>query len=274
LTSLPDLTVSDLTVRFGGVLAVDRLSLHAPAGRITGLIGPNGAGKTTTFNACTGSAPMEHGSVRLGRDVMDAHGPARRATMGLGRTFQRMELWDSMRVDENVALGIECFYASNRPLSHLICRRTQQREMEHRAGEAIARCGLERLRTRTVGDLSTGQRRMVELARAIATPFRFLLLDEPASGLDASESEQFAQVLANYVQETGTGVLLVEHDMPLVASVCSAIFVMDFGRLIFSGTTAETMASDLVRAAYLGDTGTSSDTRGQVTEEPVAGAHA
>jgi ABC-type branched-subunit amino acid transport system ATPase component len=274
LTSLPDLTVADVTVRFGGVLAVDRLSLHAPAGRITGLIGPNGAGKTTTFNACTGSAPMENGSVRLGRDVLDSRGPARRATMGLGRTFQRMELWDSMRVEENVALGIECFYAANRPWSHLFGPRTQQRDMAHRAGEAIARCGLEPLRSRTVGDLSTGQRRMVELARAIASPFRFLLLDEPASGLDGSESEHFAQVLGNYVQDSGVGVLLVEHDMPLVAAVCSTIFVMDFGRLIFSGTTAETMASDVVRSAYLGDTEGTPEPLGKSSNEQVAGAHA
>jgi ABC-type branched-subunit amino acid transport system ATPase component len=113
-------------------------------------------------------------------------------------------------------------------------------------------CGIEDLSRRTAGDLSTGQRRLVELARAIASPFRFLLLDEPSSGLDPSETERFGQILKSFVGEKGIGIILVEHDMALVAAVCSYIYVLDFGRQIFSGTTDETLRSDVVRASYLG----------------------
>jgi ABC-type branched-subunit amino acid transport system ATPase component len=121
-----------------------------------------------------------------------------------------------------------------------------------RRDDAIARCGLSHLTRKVVGELSTGQRRLVELARAIASPFRLLLLDEPSSGLDVGETIHFGQVLQDYVADTGVGILLVEHDMALVADVCSYIYVLDFGELIFAGTTRETMASEIVRAAYLG----------------------
>jgi ABC-type branched-subunit amino acid transport system ATPase component len=116
----------------------------------------------------------------------------------------------------------------------------------------LERCGIAHLASKIVADLSTGQRRLVELARAIATPFTFLLLDEPSSGLDVSETEEFGRVLLEFVRDTEVGILLVEHDMSLVAKVCEEIHVLDFGRLIYSGTTAEALASEVVRAAYLG----------------------
>ena len=117
---------------------------------------------------------------------------------------------------------------------------------------ALAWCGIEPLAASRAGDLSTGQRRLVELARALATPFRFLLLDEPSSGLDVRETERFGEIVSQFVDETGTGILLVEHDMALVASVCRYIYVLDFGRLIFEGPTSEVLSSEVVRAAYLG----------------------
>jgi ABC-type branched-subunit amino acid transport system ATPase component len=249
---MPDLVADDVTVRFGGLLAVNAVSLRAPAGQITGLLGPNGAGKTTTFNACTGVVGANRGSVRLGDVRLDGRSPARRAAVGLGRTFQRMELYDSMSVAENVALGPEAFLASRRPWAQLRCPRGERRDIERRAREAMERCGITDLARRAAGDLSTGQRRLVELARAIASPFRFLLLDEPSSGLDVGETETFGRVLLDYVADTGVGVLLVEHDMALVTSVCSYVYVLDFGQLIFSGTVAETLSSEIVRAAYLG----------------------
>jgi ABC-type branched-subunit amino acid transport system ATPase component len=251
-SDLPDLSVEHLTVRFGGLKAVSDLSLHAAAGIVTGLIGPNGAGKTTTFNACTGFVRATAGSVRLGSVRLDHHGASKRAEMGLGRTFQRMELWDNMTVAENVALGPECFYSGQRPWGHLIASRRQRRDVAQRAEAALDRCEIEHLAGRTVGDVSTGQRRLVELARAMASPFRFLLLDEPSSGLDVAETERFGRILSDFVAETGIGILLVEHDMALVAAVCRYIYVLDFGQLIFSGTTAETLDSDVVRSAYLG----------------------
>jgi ABC-type branched-subunit amino acid transport system ATPase component len=249
---LPDLSVENLIVRFGGLMAVDDVSINAPAGAITGLIGPNGAGKTTIFNACTGMVSATAGSIRLGgHDLGHLSTPAR-AARGLGRTFQRMELFDSMTVAENVALGPEAFYAAGSPWSQLACSRRQRREITERAQVAMTRCGVEALARRRAGDLSTGQRRLVELAQAVATPFRFILLDEPSSGLDVVETERFGAILLDFVAETGVGLLLVEHDMALVATICSYIYVLDFGRQIFAGPTADAMASELVRAAYLG----------------------
>ncbi|HEY1828492.1 MAG TPA: ABC transporter ATP-binding protein [Acidimicrobiales bacterium] len=250
--TMPSLSVENLTVTFGGLTAVDDVTLHAQAGAITGLIGPNGAGKTTTFNACTGVVSATHGRIHLGEHALNRHQTARRAALGLGRTFQRMELFDSMTVAENVALGPEAFLAARRPWSQLVCPPRARRDIAERARSAVERCGLMALTSSLVADLSTGQRRLVELARAMATPFRFLLLDEPSSGLDVRETERFGQILAEFVADGGTGILLVEHDMALVASVCSYIYVLDFGNLIFEGPSADVIASETVRAAYLG----------------------
>ena len=246
------LAVRNLTVRFGGLTAVDDVSLTGQGGTITGLLGPNGAGKTTTFNACTGAVVATSGTVTLGDTRLNHHSTARRAALGLGRTFQRMELFDSMTVTENVALGPEAGFAGRRPWGQLFESRGERAEIVRRRDDAIERCGIADLRHKIVGDLSTGQRRLVELARAIASPFRFLLLDEPSSGLDVTETIHFGQVLRDFVADTGVGILLVEHDLALVADVCTYIYVLDFGHLIFEGTTRETMASEIVRAAYLG----------------------
>ncbi len=249
---LPGLEVGDLTVRFGGLVAVDDVSLQAPAGTISGLIGPNGAGKTTIFNACTGVVPAAAGQIRLGGEDLGRLSTPARAARGLGRTFQRMELFDSLTVSENVALGLEAHLAAGRPWGQLACGRRERRAIGERSRHAMQRCGIEPLGRRRAGDLSTGQRRLVELARVMATPFRFVLLDEPSSGLDVVETERFGAILRDFVAETGVGLLLVEHDMALVAAVCSSITVLDFGRRIFAGPTADALTSELVRAAYLG----------------------
>jgi ABC-type branched-subunit amino acid transport system ATPase component len=250
----PDLHIDNVSVRFGGLLAVSDVTLQARAGTVTGLIGPNGAGKTTTFNACTGVVRTSHGSVRLGTYQLDGHNTATRAAHGLGRTFQRMELFNSMTVAQNVALGPEAVFSSRHLWGQLFAPRKEAAEVAARAQDAMARCRIDHLANRLAGDLSTGQRRLVELARAIASPFRFLLLDEPSSGLDPSETEAFGKVVTDFVQDTGVGVLLVEHDMALVSSICTYIYVLDFGRLIFSGPTRTVLESEVVRAAYLGST--------------------
>jgi ABC-type branched-subunit amino acid transport system ATPase component len=246
------LTVDKLTVRFGGNTAVDRMTMTAPRGRITGLIGPNGAGKTTTFDACSGLLRPSEGKIRLdGRDVTRLS-PARRAQRGLGRTFQRIELFDSLTVRENVVLGREAALAGSLPWRHLVGRPGAQRELSEAVDAAIDLCGIGALAGLQAGQLSTGQRRLVELARCLAGPFDLLLLDEPSSGLDASETARFGGVLREVVAERGIGILLVEHDMDLVMKVCEYIYVLDFGEQIFEGTAAEVAASPLVRAAYLG----------------------
>jgi ABC-type branched-subunit amino acid transport system ATPase component len=246
------LVVKEVSVRYGGHLAVDRISLSAPKSRITGLIGPNGAGKTTTFNACSGLLRPTSGIVELfGEDVThrSAH---QRAQRGLGRTFQRMELFDSLTVAENVALGREAGLAASTPWRHVFGRRADSAAVKQAVDEAVAACGIGPLVNRRPADLSTGQRRLVELARCIAGGFSIMLLDEPSSGLDKAETEKFGAILRGLVADRGVGILLVEHDMALVMSTCNYIYVLDFGKPIFEGTAQEVGRSELVRAAYLG----------------------
>jgi ABC-type branched-subunit amino acid transport system ATPase component len=246
------LAVENLTVKFGGLVAVNGQTLTAPRGRITGLIGPNGAGKTTTFNACSGMLRPTSGRVSLyGEDVTHLP-PQARALRGMGRTFQRMELFDTLSVRENVVVGREAGLAGRNPFAHLAARRSQVQQCRRLADEALGLCGITDLADRLPGDLSTGQRRLVELARVIAGQFSILLLDEPSSGLDGEETIAFGRILTYLVRERNVGILIVEHDMALVMSTCDYIHVLDFGRPIFEGTPREVATSDLVRAAYLG----------------------
>jgi ABC-type branched-subunit amino acid transport system ATPase component len=247
------LRVRDVVVRFGGLLAVDAVSLAVDEGQAVGLIGPNGAGKTTTFNACSGLLRPTSGAVELfGHDVTGLN-PAARARLGLGRTFQRMELYERLTVRENVAMGLEAKLAGGRLLGSIIATAAERRAVAEATDQALERCGITYLARRRAGVLPSGQRRLVELARALAGDFRLLLLDEPSSGLDPGETASFGEVLRSVVHEDGRGILLVEHDMSLVRAVCDHTYVLDFGHLIEEGPTAEVLASPLVRAAYLGE---------------------
>ena len=248
----PGLEARGVTVRYGGLVAADRVTLQAPLGHITGLIGPNGAGKTTTFAACSGMVSPAEGSVHLfGEDVTTL--PAQtRGQRGLGRTFQRMELFDSLTVADNVGLGLEAGLAGSAPWRHLIGGRGDAARIQARVEDSLRRCGLTHLADTPAGELSTGQGRLVELARVMAGNFRMLLLDEPSSGLDRTETARFGAILRELVDTTGKGILIVEHDMSLVLSTCDYIYVLDFGKLIFEGTPAEIVASHEVQAAYLG----------------------
>jgi ABC-type branched-subunit amino acid transport system ATPase component len=177
---------------------------------------------------------------------------ARRAHVGIGRTFQRVELFDTLTVAQNVALGREARMAGASPWRLLFARPVEVSEVAAATAEALELCGIAAIADRRAGSLSTGQKRLVELARAVAGGFRMLLLDEPSSGLDVSESASFVALLREVVTASGVGVLLVEHDMRVIAGVCDHVYVLDFGELIFSGSASEAMSSDLVRAAYLG----------------------
>ena len=237
------LEIDQVSVRFGGLAALSDVSLSAHEGSITGLIGPNGAGKTTLFNVVTGMQRPSAGAVRLdGRDLRELPSH-RRARLGLGRTFQRLELFGTLTVAENIGVAAS------------IARRglmgSKSREIREIREELLERLGLPSLAGRRADTLPTGTGRLVELARALAVRPRVLLLDEPAAGQDTDETERFSLVLRSLAAD-GLAILLVEHDMDLVMRVCDTVVVLDFGLVICDGTPATVQANTDVQAAYLG----------------------
>lgn len=247
------LRVRNLGVQYGGVRAVQSVDLDVPAAGITGLIGPNGAGKTSLFNACTGLVPAATGTIELfGTDVTRKR-VARRARDGIGRTFQKVELFKTLTVRDNVAMGHESSYVWRHPWSILRATPGEKRETRRVTEEIVEICDLGGIVDRVAGTLSTGEQRMVELGRVLAGPARLLLLDEPSSGLTGTERGRFAEILKNAVQTLGRAVFVVEHDMDLVASICRDVHVLNFGHLIYSGATADALADEVVQKSYLGE---------------------
>jgi branched-chain amino acid transport system ATP-binding protein len=244
------LDAAGVSVRFDGLHALEDVDLAVPAGGITGLIGPNGAGKTTLFNVLTGLIDPSAGCVRLAGSDITPWPPHRRGRAGIARTFQRLELFVRMTVEDNLVAAWEACHAGA-----VFGRGRQQRR--RKVAEVMDLLDLWPIATRPAGVLPTGQGRVVELGRALCTDPRVLLLDEPSSGLDAAETTRFCEVLRAVVGAKGDGepaVLLVEHDMALVMEVCDCITVLDFGRRIACGTPGEIRANPAVRSAYLGET--------------------
>jgi ABC-type branched-subunit amino acid transport system ATPase component/branched-subunit amino acid ABC-type transport system permease component len=243
---------SEVTVRFGGLLAVNGCSARLESGEIVGLIGPNGAGKSTMLNVCAGLQRPQAGQLRLdGRSVTRLRSAAL-ARRGIGRTFQKIELFDTLSVRENLVLGCEAAMAGRGVVGQVVARRGEKRRVEARVRQAAELCDVTALLDQQAASLTTGQRRMVEFARCLAGDFPVLLLDEPASGLNRYETEKFGTVLRGVVEQRNLAVMLVEHDMDLVMEVCDRIYVMEFGKVIFTGAPHEVRQSELVRAAYLG----------------------
>jgi len=235
------LDVSGVEVRFGGVHALKAVNLHVDEGIITGLIGPNGAGKTTLFNVVCGMQDTQGGQVIFDGKEINGLKPHRRARLGIARTFQRLEVFGSLTARENLLVAAE------------IHRRWARDDSNPRAiaQEIIDLVGLGAVAEQQVDSMPTGLARLVELGRALAVRPRLVLLDEPSSGLDESESADFAELLLRLV-DRGLAVLLVEHDMELVMQVCTRIFVLDFGQILAVGNPTEIQSNEAVRAAYLG----------------------
>jgi branched-chain amino acid transport system ATP-binding protein len=230
------LEVESVTVGFGGRMALIDVDLAAAGGAITGLIGPNGAGKTTLFNVVCGLQAPVRGRVRIGGRDVTRTPPYRRARRGLARTFQRLELFGLLTVRENV---------------HVAARQASVAEADAVSDRLLTRLDLTEVAGQRADRLPTGQARVVELARALATQPQVLLLDEPASGQDDTETARFADVLRE-VAADGVAVVLVEHDIQLVMDVCEQIHVLDLGRVLATGTPAEVRQDAAVLAAYLG----------------------
>ena len=239
------LEIEDVIVRFGGVVAVNGATFEVEAGTIVGLMGPNGAGKTTLFNVITGLQQATHGRVHFdGRDISSL-APRQRAHLGIGRTFQRLEVFGSLSVGDNIRVAAEM-----RGLDHP----TRIRDA------LLDRVGLTAFARTPADAVPTGIARLTELARALACDPRLLLLDEPSSGLNESETEDFATLVRSLAQDDGRSVLIVEHDVDLVLGLCSTIHVLDFGSIIASGPPAQIAADPRVQDAYLGaDTGAAAD---------------
>ncbi|MFD0901959.1 ABC transporter ATP-binding protein [Actinomadura sediminis] len=222
-----------VTVRFGGNVALADVDLTAEAGQVTGLIGPNGAGKTTLFNVVSGLIRPKAGRVLLdGRDVTRL-GPAARARRGLGRTFQRLEIFGHLSVRDNLRVAAE-FHRDGLP-----------------ADGILERLGLADIADVRADSVPTGRARLVELGRALAVRPKALLLDEPASGQDEHETGRFGELLTELAAD-GLAVVLVEHDMRLVMEACDVVHVLDLGRLIASGPPDRIRADAAVLDAYLG----------------------
>jgi branched-chain amino acid transport system ATP-binding protein len=245
------LEVRDVTKRFGGFVAVRDASLVAEPGRVTSLIGPNGAGKTTLFHTISGILAPDKGDVLLDGSSLRGMTPDRRARAGMARTFQILELFGGLTVFENLQVAAEgrSTTAIWRDLFSL--RHPDDPQVKEQVAAALDLVGISHLADRPAGALPTGLSRLVELARALCTDPRVLLLDEPASGLSASETDRFQEVLAN-LADLGLTILLVEHDIELVMALSRTIYVLDFGAMIASGTPADVRSNPAVRAAYLG----------------------
>ena len=244
------LEVRGLTVSFGGVLANDRIDLDVETGMIVGVIGPNGAGKTTLLDAITGFVPTNAGHVSFDSVELTTSSPAARARAGLARTFQSLELFEDLTVHDNLAVGAHRQRWWSLALDLVAPKRLAPADAAEVA-RILAALDLDALADAAPSALSHGQRKLVGVARALAARPKLLALDEPAAGLDTTESRRLGERLRGFL-DGGPSILLIDHDMDLVLDVCDRVYVLDLGSVIAVGTPAEVRADPAVVAAYLG----------------------
>jgi branched-chain amino acid transport system ATP-binding protein len=267
----PALGLSGISVRFGGIIALQQVSFDVADGESVGLIGPNGAGKTTLLDVAAGLRRPQAGEVRLHGDVITRASVVRRARLGIARTFQQLSLFDGMTVREHVLFGYLAAMAPTMPLRGALRRRSRL----ERAASAddsplsppalLSRLGLEQVADQLAGEQSVGIVRMVDLARALASRPRVLLLDEPVSGLSEHEAEDVGQVLLSLRADHALAMLVVEHNLEFARLVSDRIVALDFGEVIAVGAPGEVLASDELRRAYFG---AEADTEGVGEADP------
>ncbi len=248
------LDAEGITKRFAGITALDGVSMQVESGESVGLIGPNGAGKTTFFNCLLGMLRPDSGSVTFdGRDLTRA--PVyRRARAGIGRTFQRIELFAGMSVRDHLLVAERSRLGTGRFWKDILNLAAPSGDEKARVLATLELLRLDDVADAPIESLSLGRGRLVEVGRALMTEPQLLLLDEPSSGLDASETAALADTLRSVQAERGTAVLLVEHDVEFVRTFAHRLYVLDFGILIATGATADVLGSAEVRKAYLGET--------------------
>ena len=250
----PVLEVANLTVRFGGVTAVDDVSFDLGRGQILGIIGPNGAGKTTLFDAISGFATATGRVVLDGTDVSDAP-PERRSRARLGRSFQDARLFPSLTVAETIAVALERHHRAQDVVStalRLPWVVKSERKVRERVEELIVLMGLTAFRDKFVSELSTGSRRIVDLAVILAHDPLVLLLDEPSSGIAQRETEALGPLLLRIRDEIGASLIVIEHDMPLITSVSDELLALETGAVLTRGSPSSVLEDPRLVAAYLG----------------------
>jgi len=255
MADAPLLSLRGVCKSFGGVQAVSSVTFDVHAGESVGLVGPNGAGKTTLFNCVCGQLRPEEGEIVFDGVPLDGLPTYKRARLGIGRTYQKVEVFTDMSVQDHLMVAERARRGQGRLWRDLLNLSKPTREETERVDAILELVGIAHLAGTSVNALGLGNCRLVEVARALATEPKILLADEPSSGLDLHETAELAGVLRTVQRERGTAVLLVEHDLAMVAEVVDRTVVMDLGAMLAEGTFDEVMADPAVRAAYLGEMG-------------------